>query len=185
MAASARTSDTGSRYLLALGSNQRHHRHGAPQQVLRAAVDALAAAGIAVLAVSAIMPSAPLGPSRRRYANAALIVRSILTPPELLGALKAVEHQFGRRRGGRRWGARVLDLDIVLWQGGAWFSPGLTVPHVAFRERRFVLRPAARIAPHWRDPLTGLTLRQLDARLTRVPSRRLTQPRPLPIGQHW
>jgi 2-amino-4-hydroxy-6-hydroxymethyldihydropteridine diphosphokinase len=58
----------------------------------------------------------------------------------------------------------VLDLDIVLWSGGAWSSPDLTVPHIAFRERGFVLDPAAAIAPAWRDPVSGLTLRQLAAR---------------------
>jgi 2-amino-4-hydroxy-6-hydroxymethyldihydropteridine diphosphokinase len=58
----------------------------------------------------------------------------------------------------------VLDLDIVLWSGGAWSGPGLTVPHIAFRERRFVLDPAAEVAPAWRDPVSGRTLRQLAAR---------------------
>uniref|UniRef100_UPI0015771B8A 2-amino-4-hydroxy-6- hydroxymethyldihydropteridine diphosphokinase n=1 Tax=Sphingomonas bacterium TaxID=1895847 RepID=UPI0015771B8A len=73
---------------------------------------------------------------------------------------------FGRRRG-RRWGARVLDLDIVLWSGGSWRSPGLTIPHPAFRDRRFVLDPMVALAPRWRDPVTGLTIRQLAAQLTR------------------
>ena len=181
MAASARISEPAWRYLLALGSNRRHHRHAAPQKLLRAAIAALAGEGMEVLAISRILASAPLGPSRRRYANAAVVVRSILQPDELLDCLKSIERGFGRRRGGRRWGARVLDLDIVLWQGGAWSSRGLTVPHTAFRTRRFVLAPAREIAAQWRDPLTGLTLRQLHARLTR----RLTQPRPLPIGHAW
>jgi 2-amino-4-hydroxy-6-hydroxymethyldihydropteridine diphosphokinase len=61
----------------------------------------------------------------------------------------------------------VLDLDVVLWSGGAWASSRLTVPHAAFRTRTFVLDPAATIAPDWRDPLTGLTLRQLAVRLRR------------------
>ena len=128
-------------------------------------------------AVSPIIASAPLGPSRRRYANAAVILRSKRDPAVLLARLKGIEASFGRRRGGQRWGARVLDLDIILWQGGAWSSPGLTVPHTAFRRRAFVLTPAAAIAPRWRDPLTGLSLRQLRARLTR--------PRPLPKRGAW
>jgi 2-amino-4-hydroxy-6-hydroxymethyldihydropteridine diphosphokinase len=83
------------------------------------------------------------------------------------GQLQSIEARFGRRRRGQRWRARVLDLDIVLWSGGAWASPGLIVPHVAFRERLFVLGPAAKIAGDWRDPVTGLSLRQLLARLKR------------------
>ncbi len=75
----------------------------------------------------------------------------------------------------------MLDLDIILWERGPWASPGLIVPHPAFRERRFVLAPATAVAPAWRDPVTGLTLRQLRARLTR----RLTRPRPLPRARAW
>ena len=160
------------RYLIALGSNQRHHRHGHPPQVLRAAVAALAEAGLTVEAAAPIMASAPVGPSLRRYANSAALIATDLAPDELLAVLKEIERRFGRRAGGRRWSARVLDLDLVLWSGGAWSSPGLTVPHAAFRERDFVLAPALALVPDWRDPVTNLSLRQLKARLTR--------PRPMP-----
>ncbi|MCW1429647.1 2-amino-4-hydroxy-6-hydroxymethyldihydropteridine diphosphokinase [Novosphingobium sp. JCM 18896] len=155
------------RYLIALGSNRRHHRHGDPRGVLRAAFAALDRKGLKLKASSPIMASAPLGPSRRRYANAAALVKTDLAPDALLDRLKTIERRFGRRRGGQAWSTRVLDLDIVLWSGGAWASPGLTVPHVSLRERRFVLAPAVTIAPTWRDPLTGLTLRHLLARLDR------------------
>ena len=154
------------RYLIALGSNKRHHRHGAPAGVLAAALDALAAQGIAVLAVAPVLQSAPLGPSKRRYANGAALIESDLDPEELLALLKSTERQFGRRSGGQRWASRVLDLDIVLWSGGAWSSPDLTVPHKSFRQRDFVLRPARALAPLWRDPITGLSLNHLHARLT-------------------
>ncbi len=153
------------RYLIALGSNRRHHRYGRPEAVLRAALGELDRKGLTLKAASAIVGSAPIGPSLRRYANAAALVKTRLAPDELLDRLKTIERRFGRRMGGQRWSARVLDLDVVLWSGGAWSSPELTVPHVAFRQRRFVLGPAAQIAPTWRDPLTGLTMRHLLARL--------------------
>ena len=76
------------------------------------------------------------------------------------------------RRPGLRWGPRVLDLDIILWSEGPWGGPGPIVPHIAFRERDFVLEPLAEIAPDWRDPVTGLNVRQLRFRLT--------APRPAP-----
>ena len=155
------------RYLVALGSNRRHPRHGRPEAVLAAALGALDRKPCKLLAASRTMASAPLGPSLRRYGNAAAILKTRLDPPALLAHLHGIEHRFGRRRRGQPWSARVLDLDIVLWSGGAWSSPGLTVPHPAFRTRDFVLRPAAAIAGQWRDPLTGRTLRQLHARLTR------------------
>lgn len=155
------------RYLIALGSNQRHHRHGRPERVLQAALDALGRGGVKVLEAAPVIRSAPLGPSRRRYANGAALIKTRLDPIELLDLLKAIEAAFGRRNSGQRWAARVLDLDIVLWSGGAWSSPGLTIPHIEFRERAFVLGPAGALASAWRDPLTGLSLRQLHSRLTR------------------
>ena len=61
----------------------------------------------------------------------------------------------------------MLDLDVILWSGGPYAEPGLTIPHPLFRIRDFVLAPAAHVAADWRDPVTGLTVRQLHARLTR------------------
>jgi 2-amino-4-hydroxy-6-hydroxymethyldihydropteridine diphosphokinase len=155
----------GACYAIALGSN-RWSRHGAPSATIRAA---LAAVG-GVVAVSPIIASAPLGPSIRRYANAVALIETGEDPAALLVRLKRIERAFGRRRG-RRWGSRVIDLDIVLWSGGAWTSPGLVVPHVAYRERDFVLHPLATIAPGWRDPRSGETMRHLAAKVDR-PRRR-------------
>lgn len=152
------------RYLIALGSNRRG-RHGDPAREVLAA-----AAAINVEILSPLVTSAAMGPSSRRFANAAALVVSDADPPALLTRLKRVERAFGRRPG-RRWGARVIDLDIILWSGGRWRSPELMVPHIDFRARTFVLGPLLALAPGWRDPATGLTVRQLH--------RRLTRPRPL------
>jgi len=160
------------RYLIALGSNKRHQRHGRPERVLAAALAEMERCKLKLKAAGPVIRSAPIGPSLRRYANSAAVIETGQSPEELLVLLKAIERSFGRRAGGRRWSSRVLDLDIVLWSGGTWSSPGLTVPHLAFRQRRFVLDPAVAIAGTWRDPLTGLTLHQLHSRLTR--------PRPIP-----
>lgn len=160
------------RYLIALGGNRWHHRHGDPRRTLRAAIAALVARGLAVRAVAPVIASAPVGPSLRTYANGAVVLDSPLEPPALLALLQSVEAEFGRRRRGEAWMARVLDLDIVLWSGGCWAGPDLIIPHPQFRWRGFVLGPARAVAPDWRDPLSGLTLRQLHARLT--------APRPLP-----
>ncbi len=158
---------TQAHYLIALGSNQRHHHHGSPRKVIAAALAALGDADIVVERASRVVTSRPIGPSMRAYANAAAVIATKAQPPELLASLQRIEAEFGRRRRGQRWGARVLDLDIVLWSGGAWASPGLVIPHVLFRTRDFVLGPAASIAGDWRDPLSRFRLRQLRARLTR------------------
>ena len=152
-------------YAIALGSNRPHGRHGAPERVIDAAVAALGAVG-RVEAVSRTLPFPPLGMADRMFANAAAILATPLEPAALLRELKRIERDFGRRPG-RRWGPRVLDLDIILWTGGTCRPPGPTIPHPEFRKRLFVLAPLAEIAPDWRDPVTGLTVRHLLARLTR------------------
>lgn len=155
------------RYLIALGSNMPHPRHGAPAQVLTAAIRTLRAAGLRLIAVSRLIDSAPVGPSRRRYANGAVLAETPIDPPALLALLQQVEAAFGRKRYGQRWRARTLDLDIVLWSGGTWHSHTLAIPHPRYAERSFVLEPAANIAPAWRDPRTHLALKHQRARLTR------------------
>jgi 2-amino-4-hydroxy-6-hydroxymethyldihydropteridine diphosphokinase len=153
-------------YLIALGSNRRHGRYGAPRRVLAAAIKRLEAEGVRVIAAAPVIETEPVGPSIRRYANSAALIETDLEPEDLLALLKRIERDFGRRASGERWRARVLDLDVILWSGGAYASPSLTIPHPLFRSRAFVLDPAAAIAPDWRDPLTGATVRQLHARLT-------------------
>ena len=148
-------------YAIALGSNRRS-RAGSPAETVRAAAEALN-----VECLSTIRPTPALGPAGRGFANAAAILASDEDPPDLLGRLKALERHFGRR-GGRRWGPRVLDLDILLWSEGAFEGGGLVIPHPAFRDRPFVLEPLAEIAPGWRDPVTGASVRQLLFRLGRA-----------------
>jgi 2-amino-4-hydroxy-6-hydroxymethyldihydropteridine diphosphokinase len=147
-------------YAIALGSNRRS-RYGSPAETVRAAADAL---GIERL--SRLRATKALGPAGRGFANAVALVESDLDPPALLAALKRIERDFGRR-GGRRWGPRVLDLDIILWSEGSWAEDGLVIPHPEFRRRAFVLEPLAEIVPDWRDPVTGATVRQLLHRLRR------------------
>lgn len=147
-------------YAIGLGSNQPHGRYGTPPRVLEAVLQELHP-----VAASAIIATAPIGPSPRTFANAAALIETQLSPPELLRHLKAMERRFGRRRG-RRWGTRVLDLDILLWSGGRWASSTLSIPHRHLTERRFALDPLGEIAPEWKIPGHG-TVQQHLARLTR------------------
>jgi 2-amino-4-hydroxy-6-hydroxymethyldihydropteridine diphosphokinase len=142
-------------YAVALGSNRRT-RFGSPERTLLAALEVLGG----VVARSRVIATPPLGPGGRRFANAAALVRTAEAPPALLARCKAIERAFGRRAG-QRWGARALDLDLVLWSGGAWEEPGLVIPHPAFRARAFVLRPLAEVAGDWRDPISGRRVRAL------------------------
>ena len=148
-------------YAVGLGSN-RWSRWGDPRATLDAAVGALAAEDMDVLARSPTLATPAMGGAGRRFANAVVLVETDLTPPELLAVAQAIERAFGRRPG-RRWGPRVLDLDILLWSGGLHREP--EIPHPGLSERSFALRPLAALAPGWRDPRSGLTVRQLLARL--------------------
>ena len=145
-------------YAIALGSNRRSRR-GSPADVVCAAAHAIGAERL-----SRVRSTPALGPAGRGFANAVALLATDLAPPALLAELKRLERSFGRRPG-RRWGPRVLDLDIILWSEGPWAGAGLVVPHPAYRERRFVLDPLAELVPDWRDPVTGATVRQLRFRL--------------------
>lgn len=151
--------------LIALGSNRCHGRHGRPAGVVGAALVALAQLG-PVLRVSPIFGTAPIGPGSRRYANAVAALEWAGSLPDLLAALKTIERDFGRRRG-RRWGDRVMDLDILAAGSTILRLPGLMVPHPRLAERRFVLDPLVVVAPDWRHPITGRSARQLHARALR------------------
>lgn len=153
-------------YALALGSNRALSARLTPRRLLLEATARIVQHG-RVIAISPTIETPPIGPSRRRYANAALLVQSPLAPPAMLAWLQSIERALGRRRY-RRWGARSIDIDIILWSGGAWDSPALTIPHPAFAARDFVLTPLYSIAPTWRDPRSGLNVRHLRARLQKA-----------------
>ena len=151
-------------YAIAVGSNRPHGRHGRPAGVVAAAIARLDAE-FTLFDVSPIVLNPAHGGAGRDFANAVALVESELEPPEMLRRLKALERQFGRRSG-RRWGPRVLDLDIVLWSAGRYRSRRLRIPHPAIAERDFVLQPLTAIAPAWR--VSGpLTVRHLAERLAR------------------
>jgi 2-amino-4-hydroxy-6-hydroxymethyldihydropteridine diphosphokinase len=156
-------------YAIAIGSNRPHGRHGRPAGVVEAAVGELDRR-FGLFDASPIVLNPAHGGAGRDFANAVALVESQLEPLEMLAQLKGLERDFGRRRG-KRWGARVLDLDIALWSGGPFRARGLSIPHPQVERRTFVLGPLAAIAPSWR--ISGsLTARHLAHRLARRRPRR-------------
>ena len=154
-------------YAIALGSNVRHGSHGRPSGVIEAAIAELDRR-FTLFAASPIMLNPAAGGAGRDFANAVAIVESSLDPKSLLHQLKGMERDFGRRPG-KRWGARVLDLDIVAWDGPPVRSRSLTIPHPRLAKRMFVLAPLAHIAPRWRVDGT-LNAPQLIRRLLGKPA---------------
>jgi len=101
-----------------------------------------------VVTVSSIYLSKPMGPQDQDdYINAVLALETSLSAIELLDALQAIENKAGRVRKENRWGARILDLDIILYGNDVIKSDRLVIPHYGMTEREFVLLPLAEIAP--------------------------------------
>jgi 2-amino-4-hydroxy-6-hydroxymethyldihydropteridine diphosphokinase len=114
---------------------------------------------LAPLRVSSFHETEPVGVDgpQPMFLNAAAVGESTLSAPAILDVLLAVEAGFGRERPQPR-APRTLDLDLIFYGGEIIDTPGLTVPHPRFRERRFVLEPLAEIAADWVDPVTGKTV---------------------------
>ena len=128
---------------IGIGSNS----EDADAYVLRA-FDRLAETG-AVLARSSLYRTAPWGVTGQPpFVNAAALVDTALGPHALLAALQRIEAQAGRVDT-YRWGPRVLDLDILAYDGVRIDEPGLTIPHARLHERAFALVPLAEIDPRY------------------------------------
>ena len=149
-------------YAVAIGSNRRHGRFGRPTGVVAAAIAHLDAA-FELFDASPIMLSRAAHGAGRDFANAVALVTSVIEPLAMLAVLKDMERDFGRRPG-RRWGERVLDLDLVAWSGPRFASRRLQIPHPRLAKRDFVLLPLTMIAPDWRIE-RAITARHLAARL--------------------
>ncbi len=97
--------------------------------------------------ISSLYFSRPMGPQDQPdYMNAVLALDTQLSALELLDHLQIIENNAGRVRKENRWGARILDLDILLFGDKTIQNKRLTVPHYGMKDREFVLIPLAEIA---------------------------------------
>jgi len=113
--------------------------------------------------LSSLIETAPVGAGLENdppYLNAVGIGESSLSARDLLDALRTIEAAAGRTRP-YQGAPRTLDLDLILAGDDVIDAPDLQVPHPRFRDRLFVLEPLAEIARDMRDPITGLTVREL------------------------
>jgi 2-amino-4-hydroxy-6-hydroxymethyldihydropteridine diphosphokinase len=145
-----------SRCAIALGANL-----GQPQTTLEAALVALdRIPQIQVEAHSSWYRTTAIGPPQPDYVNGCAILQTSLAPAHLMQTLLSIENQFGRIRR-ERWGARTLDLDLLLFDDIIMQSIDLTIPHPRMSDRAFVLIPLSEIAPNWLEPISGQPIQTL------------------------
>ncbi len=129
---------------IGLGSNLQQ-----PEQQIKQARGVIAEHEAMVeIAFSSLYASSPMGPQDQPdYVNAVMKIETSLTAIGLLRALQMIENQQGRVRKKEQWGARTLDLDILIFADQQIQQAGLVVPHMGLAERAFVLYPLQEIAP--------------------------------------
>ena len=129
------------------------------------------------LARSPLYRSAPFGEIEQPdFVNAAAALLTQLAADDLLAEFKKIERTRGRKRGGPRWGPRILDLDLLLYSDDIIEEPGLSVPHPGIAERNFVLLPlrdlASDLAPDLIIPglgrLASISVNEQEPRITRI-----------------
>ena len=147
---------------VALGSNL-----GDRRAYLRAGLRGLAATPrTSLLSLSRVYETEPMGPADQGpYLNAAVRLATELSPHELLERLLEIERSQGRERSEERWGARTLDLDLLLFGDRRIDDAVLSVPHPGLAERLFVLAPLCDIAPEECHPGLGKTFAELAGAL--------------------
>ena len=105
---------------------------------------------------SSLYSSTPMGPANQPdYVNAVAAVDTLLSAENLYSELVKIEDMQGRTRDGEKWGARILDLDLLLYGMNTINEKGLVVPHPGMHERDFVIIPLAEIAGNLRIPGKG------------------------------
>jgi 2-amino-4-hydroxy-6-hydroxymethyldihydropteridine diphosphokinase len=143
------------RVYLSLGSNV-----GDRAAHLNRAIDRMGALG-KVMAVSSFYETEPVEfAAQPWFLNCAVELDTEKMPKQLLAAILDIEKEMGRRRVQKK-GPRTLDIDILLFRNAIIQTKGLTIPHPAMHERRFVLEPLAEIAPEERHPVFKRTVREL------------------------
>ena len=117
-----------------------------------------------VVKESSLYESEPHGDAKTWFGNSVVEVETELGATDLLKKLKAIEETMGRKRvKGKRWGSRIIDLDILFYNNEIIEKRNLKVPHPRLPGRRFVLVPLSELAPQFVHPALNATVSELLA----------------------
>lgn len=114
-----------------------------------------------VIKESSLYESEPLGDSKEWFVNGVVEIETKFKPEMLLKKFKNIERAMGRKKVKKRWGARVIDLDILLYDSAVVKKKSLRIPHPEMANRKFVLVPLSEIAPQIIHPELGVTISDL------------------------
>lgn len=121
---------------------------------------------IRIVKQSSLYESEPLGDAKTWFVNAVIEIEAEASAEDLLKRLKAIETAMGRKRvRGKRWGSRIIDLDILFFNNEIINKRNLKVPHPELQNRRFVLAPLSELAPQMVHPKIGATVSEMLAGL--------------------
>jgi 2-amino-4-hydroxy-6-hydroxymethyldihydropteridine diphosphokinase len=131
------------------------------------AIELLEKKGIPVKKKSSLYETEPWGvKDQPLFINMAIEIETGLSPRELLKMLKETEQEIGRKTSSR-WGPRIIDLDILLFNTDVVEEDNLSIPHPLMHERDFVLNPLSEIAPDAEHPVLHKSIRELAMQLER------------------
>lgn len=157
--------------VIALGSNLED-----PHTQLKKAKQFLESISDEEVTSSPIYSSEPVGPSEQDFLNAAIVIKTRVSPEKLFEKLKAQEKNQGRPSRYPKWTARTIDLDIIAYDDLVLHTDSLIIPHNEYTKRLFVLLPLKDVLPDWKDPENAQLIDELidEAPMIRISKTKLS-----------
>lgn len=114
-----------------------------------------------IIKESSVYESQPHGDSKEWYINGVIEIETEMKPELLLNKFKNIERAMGRKKVRKKWGARIIDLDILLYDSLILNKKNLKIPHPEMHQRKFVLIPLSELGPQVIHPVLGTSISEI------------------------